>query len=87
LPKETNQRKGSLSLAASLLSAFGGYPVLLKKTGRCETRGVYAPQGCSDSRSLRHFMASLTARAIPVFSALLGCVKWQSKTNPYLFVN
>jgi len=46
-------------------------PVLLEKTGRYGTRGVYAPQGCSNS-----------PRAYPSFSALLGCVKWhQNKTS------
>ena len=42
------------------------FPVLLEITGRCETRGVYAPQGCSNSRSLRHDMAPLTSRTYPV---------------------
>jgi hypothetical protein len=54
-----NQRKGSLSLG----SPAANYPVLLKITGRCETRPLKA-----DSNS---------PRAIPVISPLLGCVKWQ----------
>jgi len=38
LHKETNQRKCSLSL----VPLDAGCPVLLKITGRCETREVYA---------------------------------------------
>ena len=80
--QKTNQQrsgeKGSRPLAASLLVC--GFPVLLEITGRCETRGVYAPQGCSNSRSLRHDMAPLTSRTYPVISPLLSCVKWPFKT-------
>jgi hypothetical protein len=54
-PKTNQQRsgeKGSRSLGPAIC---GTYPVLLKITGCCGTRGVYAPQGCTDS-----------PRAIPV---------------------
>jgi len=42
LPKETNQRKGSLSLGPP----SADYPALLEKVGRCETR---PPQADSNS--------------------------------------
>jgi len=41
LPKETNQRKGTLPL----VPPQAGYPVLLDAAGALQTRGVYAPYG------------------------------------------
>jgi len=49
-PKKTNQKKGQPIIrrfTAVPLSAE--FPTQLKKDGRCGTRGVYAPQGCSNS--------------------------------------
>jgi hypothetical protein len=62
--RKRTKRKGSRSLGP----AVQGYPALLKITGRCKTRGVYAPQGCSNSCS-----------AIPVIFPLLGCVTWRKE--------
>jgi len=50
LPKETNQRKGSRSLGPPVAD----YPVLLIKTGRCETRPTKVGLRQS-SRYFRHF--------------------------------
>jgi len=61
------QKKKNQKEKAAVHLAFG-YPVLLKITGRCETHGVHAPLGCSNS-----------PRALPVIFPLLGCVKWLLK--------
>jgi len=68
--KKRTKESTACSLAVSLL-AFG-YPVLLKKAGRCETR---PPEADSNS-----------PRAIPSFSVLLGCVKWQQTKTYLLFI-
>ena len=58
--RKRTKRKGSRSLGPSLRDL----PVLLKMTGRCETR----PAAGAPQTVLAHF---------PVISALLGGVKWQ----------
>jgi len=53
LHKETNQQRSGeekpFTCRFAAGSALRNYPALLEITGRCETRGVYAPQGRSDS--------------------------------------
>jgi hypothetical protein len=62
--RKRTKRKGR----QSLVPLPAEFTALFEKVGRCKTRGVYAPQGCSNSSS-----------AIPSFSVLLGCVKCPKK--------
>jgi hypothetical protein len=76
-PKKTNQqrsgeRKGSSSLAASLL-------VCLQQTALCCSKNPGAAK-------LAAYSVSDSPRAISAFSALLGCVKWQKHTPLLCFV-
>jgi len=74
LPKTNPKNSHSLSQPAV------DCPLLLKITRRCETC-IPLFTRYPDSRSLRHYMAPLTSRAIPVISQLLCCVKWRIKNN------
>ena len=80
--KKTNQqqsgeRKGSQSLAVSLLIRLWRISLCLcplrvllaKRRALRNSLRLYPLAGCSDS-----------PRAIPSFAALLGCVKWHSKS-------